>query len=371
MRQKNYIGFFVIVIVLAQGCVEKFEPPVTLANKNFLVVDGSIKNGADSTIIKLSRTVNLGNSVSSIPEMNAHLFIEKDGAINYTLYDLGGGRYGYPGLQLDMNDKYRLRIALAGGMQYLSDEITVSEAPSIDSITFSVKSNGVTFSVNTHDPQNNTRYYKWEFDETWEYHSKYESNIEFINGAIVARAPGNEIFVCYSTNKSTEILLGSSTSLAEDIIHEQPLLTIPAYDKKISVRYSLLVKQYALTQDAFAYWQNIKKTTEQLGSIFDAQPSQFKGNIHSVSDPTEPVMGYISASSIKEKRIFVTSEDVKPTYYTGRQCELKVLAAPAFVGNVGMLPVGVTGFPPAYTWAEMYCVDCRLEGGTTIKPSFW
>ena len=82
-------------------------------------------------------------------------------------------------------------------------------------------------------------------------------------------------------------------------------------------------------------------------------------------------MGYVSASSIETKRIFVTSEDVKPWYYTGRQCELKVLAAPAFPGNIGMLPVGVAGFPPVFSWAEVNCVDCRLDGGTTTKPSFW
>jgi hypothetical protein len=189
MRIKHYIGIFGIVTALALSCVEKFEPPVTLANKNFLVVDGSLKNGADSTIIKLSRTVNLGNSVSSVPELNAHLYVEQNGAIIYSLYDLGGGRYGYPGLQLDNSRKYRLRIATAAFQQYISDEIVVTTTPPIDSIPYSVNSNGVTFAVDTHDPQNKTRYYKWECEETWEYHSRYESNIEFINGAIVAVIP--------------------------------------------------------------------------------------------------------------------------------------------------------------------------------------
>src|SRR3712207_6958843 len=32
---------------------------------------------------------------------------------------------------------------------------------------------GVTIFVNTHNPENNTRYYRWEFDETWENRSVY------------------------------------------------------------------------------------------------------------------------------------------------------------------------------------------------------
>jgi len=369
MRTKYHIGFLVIALVLVQGCVEKFEPPVTIANKNFLVVDGSIINGADSTIIKLSRTRNLGNGVSSLPELNAQLYLEKDGIVHYSFLDLGGGKYFSPIQFMDNNSKYHLRIVTSGGQQYLSDEIIVKESPPIDSINFAVGSNDVSFLVNTHDPQKNTRYYKWEYEETWEYHSKFESNLEFINGALVARAPGNEIYKCYSSAKSSEILLGSSNNLAEDIIFQYPLFAIPK-SIKVSVRYSLLLKQYALTREAFAYWQNIKKTTEQLGSIFDAQPSQFRGNIHSLSDSTEPVLGFVSAASIQEKRIFVTSTEVEPWYFAGKQCELKVLG-PGFPGNAGLLPVSGLGFPPVFSWAEIDCVDCRTGGGTLVKPVFW
>jgi hypothetical protein len=333
---KYHIGFLIIAIVLSQGCVEKFEAPATIANKNFLVVDGSIKSGADSTIIKLSRTRNLGDSVSYVPELNAHLFIEKDGVIQHSFQDLGNGRYFSFVPFLDKNSKYRLRIETSGGKQYLSDEMPVMDTPPIDSVPFVVNASTVTFFVNTHDPKNNTWYYQWEYEETWEYHSKIRSELEYVNGEVIPRVPANNIFICYRGEKSSEILLGSSFNLAEDIIYQQRLFTIPPNSIKVSVRYSLLVKQYALTREAYTYWQNIKKTTEQLGSIFDAQPSQFRGNIHSLSDSTEPVLGYISASFIQEKRIFVTAHDLEPWYYSGRDCEVKILG-PGYAGNALVL----------------------------------
>jgi hypothetical protein len=361
---------------MVQGCVEKFEPPVTTANQNFLVVDGFINNGTDSTKITLSRTRNVGDIVSAIPELHAQLFVEKNGSIVYSLQEQGSGRYASPGQILDRNSKYRLKIVTAQGKEYLSDELSVKETPSIDSISYASNSAGVTFFVNTHDPNNNSRYYQWEYEETWEYRSKYESNLEYVNGSVVTRPPERMIYTCYKGTKSTSIFLGNSASLAEDIIYQNPLLTVPRNSSQITVRYSLLVKQYVLSQQAFNYWQNIKKTTEQLGSIFDAQPSQFKGNIHSVSDAEEPVLGYMSVYSKQEKRIFVMPDDVQPWVFSNPQCELSVLSRDTwnfYVTNFGYIPVRVSGpaFASVIEWSEGNCVDCRISGGTTVKPIFW
>jgi hypothetical protein len=375
MKVKLYICCLVVALFLSQGCVEKFEPPVTTANQNFLVVDGFINNGTDSTIILLSRTRNVGDTVSAIPELHAQLFVVKNGSILYSLAEQGGGRYESPGQFLDVNSKYRLKIITAQGKEYLSDEVSVRETPPIDSIAYVSNSGGVTFSVNTHDPNNNSRYYQWEYEETWEYHSTFESNLEYVNGSVVTRPPERGIYTCYQNTKSTSISLGSSANLAEDIIYQNPLLTVPRNSSQITVRYSLLVKQYVLSQEAFTYWQNIKKTTEQLGSIFDAQPSQFKGNIHSVADAQEPVLGYMSIYTKKEKRIFVTPEEVKPWGFSGPQCELSTLSKDTwnfYVVNFGYIPVGISGPPPGViSWGEAICVDCRVRGGTTIKPVFW
>ena len=355
---------------------KNLNPPVTTANQNFLVVDGFINNGTDSTIITLSRTRNVGDTVSAIPELHAHLMVEKNGGILYSLQELAGGKYGSPGQQLDHSSKYRLRIVTAQGKEYLSDDLPVKETPPIDSISNVANSEGVTFQVNSHDPNNNTKYYKWEYEETWEYHSAFESNLEYVNGAVVDRPPAHGIFICYQNTKSTSIFLGSSANLAEDVIYRSPLVTIPRNSSQISVKYSLLVKQYALSQEAFTYWQNIKKTTEQLGSIFDAQPSQFKGNIHSVADAAEPVLGYMSAYSRQEKRIFITQEEVKPWNFIGPQCELSIPAQDQwnyYVTNFGFIPVTSSGPPMARViqWSEGLCVDCRIRGGTTVKPVFW
>jgi hypothetical protein len=101
--------------------------------------------------------------------------------------------------------------------------------------------------------------------------------------------------------------LATTDKLSQNIIYEYPIVFIPQGDEKLSVRYSVLVKQYAISKEAYDYWQSLKSSTELTGSIFDPQPGQITGNVHSLSNPNEPVLGFISASSAQETRIFIPS----------------------------------------------------------------
>jgi hypothetical protein len=60
---------FCLIILLSYSCREVYEPPAVKSENNFLVVDGTIVNGDDSTVIKLSRSRNLADSGPSKPEL--------------------------------------------------------------------------------------------------------------------------------------------------------------------------------------------------------------------------------------------------------------------------------------------------------------
>jgi hypothetical protein len=134
-----------------------------------------------------------------------------------------------------------------------------------------------------------------------------------------------------------------------------------------------------MTEDAFRYLQLIQKNTQQLGTLFDAQPSQLKGNIQSASDPNEPVIGFISASTITEKRISIWNSQLTDWNY---------LSSEPLCGNVFIIPQNPSNYLifdfPDPSYAPYYfitggglaiikksCLDCRERGGTNQKPSFW
>jgi len=380
------------------ACRKPYAPPVIANNTNYLVVEGLINSGPDSTFFKLSRTVKLSSTTTQAPELNAIVTIESNQGSTYTLQETGNGEYSSPPLNLDNTRQYRIRIKTTANEEYLSDFVVAKTTPGIDSISYKVQNDGVQFYVNSHDPQNNTRYYRWDFDETWRYTSLYQSYFKLENNYPVYRtnflqAP-DDIHDCYKTAQSQQVLLGSSAKLSQDVISMYPIDFISAASGKIASGYSILLRQYALTPDAYSYWQILKTNTEQLGTIFDAQPSQLQGNIHCVTVPSEPVIGFVSVSSITSKRIYIDHNDINLfvlDYFPPPDADvcplvaIKVEPVTTFqyrldqaVGTGDSILVEAEQPPGApaiiaYTYAPANCVDCRLKipNGTNAKPVYW
>jgi hypothetical protein len=366
-----------LIIVVTVTCKKPYEPPEIKAINNFLVADGIINTTPNSiTAITLSRTRRLIDTVVNIPELFAQVYIESNSGSRYPLQESADGKYSSAQLTLNASDTYRLNIITTNGSQYQSDFVPVIQTPAVDSLSWKQQDN-VTVYVNTHDPQSNTRYYRWEYEETWEYHSFYETILGVNNGLMFYRDSITQAHVCWSNSASTDIILGSSVKLSQDVISNIPVAIVPENSPKINFRYSILVKQYGLTKEAYAYWQILQKSTQQLGTLFDAQPSQLSGNIHSNDNPTEPVIGYISASSIQEKRLFITNNQLDNWHGVspGSVCDVSFIAQDPV--NYLIFNYSDTTYGPYYfvtggiAITKRTCLDCTLNGGTNNKPVFW
>src|SRR5437879_4975610 len=100
MRIINYIFFVIILSTIVWGCKKPYNPPVITGNNNYLVVEGLINTGNDSTFFKLSRTVKLSEKNTSRPEMNAIVSVESDQNLSYQLQEAGIGVYSSATLNL-------------------------------------------------------------------------------------------------------------------------------------------------------------------------------------------------------------------------------------------------------------------------------
>jgi hypothetical protein len=254
--------------------------------------------------------------------------------------------------------------------------VPVTVTPPIDSLNWKQGGDEVTIYLTTHDPQNSTRYYRWEYVEVWKYYAEYESTFAYRNGEIVFRKiPDEMTYQCWRTALSTDILQQSTAQLSQDIIQQTPIAVLPVRSSsRFQERYSINVKQFALTKEAYEYWQILKKNTQQLGSIFDAQPSQLIGNMHNVVKKEEPVIGFVTAATVQEKRLFIKQTEIVGSRSPEFDCSVIVMskedAARFLSESAGKAPAyGVTGGGIAIS--SVYCVDCRLAGGTTVKPLFW
>jgi len=380
------------MIVAVTGCKQAYNPKPVTTVSNYLVVEGAINTGQDSTIIRLSRTVPLSSVAGTKPELGAVVTIVSNTSSSYPVIETGNGYYKAAGLNLSTTGNYGLKIITTDGKVYQSDLVPAKLSPPIDSVYYHIKSDGVQVYADTHDPANDTRYYRWDFYETYEFHSAFKS-IEYFTttpiDTVLPRPLSNQIYACWRGDTSTSILLNSSAKLAKDVIVNNAITFIPSDSEKVESRYSILVKQYALTPDAYNYFEQLKKNTEQLGSIFDAQPSELTGNIHCVTNPTEPVIGFLTAGAATEARIFIDNRNL-PAWqtdnpYNGCMVTTDLFARPigaTYVNDVALyiytqvhMPIAPIQPPGSatilgYTASDPQCIDCTLRG-TNVQPSFW
>jgi len=399
-------GVYLLLMSVAIVCCRKpYNPPPISAPNGYLVVEGVINSGSDSTIITLSHTVNVASKVTVNPVLNAVVTVEGDQNTSYPLTEMGKGKYACAGLNLDNSHNYRLNIKTADNKQYVSDYMAVLNSPPIDSVSYdtqgTVFSPGLNVYVNTHDPTNKVVYYRWDYQETWIFHANFASFFYSNGDTVLGRnLLTDNITYCWRSDTASTILLGSTAKLSKDIVDKQPIISITSSSEKVGDEYSILMRQYALTADAYTFYTNLKKNTEQLGSIFDAQPSQLIGNLHSVTNPSEPVIGYVSVGSTSSQRIFITNQQLPGWHtqplYPDSVCMLafgpnspccyyvypkgppnQVNAYINYLTNNNPDPlipinaIGIPGHPPiGYTASERMCVDCTLRGSNK-KPSFW
>jgi len=369
--KKIRILFFIFLLA---GCRDKFDLPLRESDVSLLVVEGALNAGQGPTRITLSRTVKVNDARVFQPVLHARLTVEGKNGGNFDLSETGNGNYIHTQLPLVTGQEYRLRIQ-ADNKLYLSDYVVARKSPDIDSISWKNNNDGVTIYANTHDLSDNTRYYKWDYEETWEIRSYYPADYRWIGGTTIIYSP-NFNTVCWKSSRSTAIIIGSTAQLRSDVVSEAPLVNIPPFAERLSVRYSILVKQQSLTKAAYEYLKLMKSNTESIGSIFDPQPSELKGNIRCISNPEEGVIGYLTASSFSEKRIFITASEVGWKF--PQDCPFVIV--PNHPDSInqwvpGYLPFNAAderfGVVISYTMAPASCVDCTKRGGSLNKPSFW
>ena len=375
------------IVFFATGCKTEYRPTIESPASGYLVVEGFI-NSEGTTSVTLSRTLKIyDDSVVNNREHNAMVNIEGDSNDSYPLYETGNGIYTSSSLQLNPNEKYRLKIKTSNGKEYASDFSNYRTTPGIDSLSWTRDNNGVKIYINTHDDQSQTGYYYWKYEQTWEYDAAYYSQLELIVDPDTKLVVGvryknadksidSSLKKCWKSVNSSNINIGSSERLSSNHIYF-PIITIPSADERLSVLYFIKVKQNSISEQAYSYLQKLKKNTEEIGSIFAGQPSQLNGNIHCTTNPSETVIGFIEVSQEKQESIFISNKQVPGWNYNNGCGEYLLQNNPSELGEkagglfatvpFAVTPVGIASF---FATPDVNCLDCTLRG-SNVKPSFW
>jgi hypothetical protein len=360
-------------MLLLAGCIDPYLPDTISLSRSYLVVDGFI-NSNGVTTITLSRTYNISSTAAAPTEAQAALYIEEEGGARYALSEGVRGTYTSAPLVLNTAKRYRLRVNTAAGKEYVSDFVPAKTTPPIDNVVWQADDSGLGIYVNSHDATGTTQYYRWEYEETWEIMPLLEPEIEYVNRRIQPITTPYPT-VCWPSTKSTSISLSKTTSLSRDVIANYLLRSLPTTSDRLFHKYSILVKQHAQTREEYAYWELLRKNTENIGTLFDPLPSQLTGNVHCLNDEAELALGYIGAHTVEEKRIFIRRAELPGTWrlLTGYESCIppdtaRMIRDLNAVFSGGRIPL--TQVPGGYATTTVDCVDCRKRG-SAVRPAFW
>jgi hypothetical protein len=386
-----------IFIFVMISCVESYSPNITKYEEVF-VVDGELTNLPGPYVVKLSKSYKLYQK-SGDPVNGAHVKIIENTGLEVDLIEEGSGIYTtadnpFRGV---VGNSYKLQIKL-GNEIYESGFEPLNNPIPIDSVywEYQVHDNqqdGIQLLLDTHDPTNSTHYYAWYLDETW----------KFIVPIDVAQHPDWKI--CYRYNKSTNFNIATSARRNNDIVERHPLIFCNEETNRLYIRYTTMVRQYALTETSYKFLKDIITVNQNQGTLFDPTPSSIIGNIKNIKDKDLPVLGYFLVAGASEKRIFIDRKELPKEYQPTdgfNDCGTQVVLIPIepvdtkdkylvdrFKTNPNIVDslyrMGYTEYERyrvgmgerediVYLWqlnlAKTMCYNCTMSGKSEV-PVFW
>jgi hypothetical protein len=390
MRTKGLIENIIagLIILLCGTCSEPYTPEIS-KYENMLVVDGIITDEPGPYTVRLSRSYRY-NETEGLPEQNAIVLIKDNLGNAVSLLEIVPGIYKttYQDFRGIIGRQYQLYIQTADQQVWESEYVELKKVPEIERIYAEFEERpallgneeGFQIYIDTQDPDNDTKYYRYNFEETWQFNVPYPSHYIVENNLLMFRP--EMVGTCWKTMNSKEIIIATSENMQSDIIRRFPVHFVSTASNRLSIRYSILVTQYSMSREAYVYWKQVQDVNQDLGTIFDKQPAQIRGNIYNVYNPEMPVIGFFEATCADSVRLFITrselpSDAVLISEFAWCRNNYLAIAKSNFLEfydkGYCMVLDDFAGYggPGGFGIVKPYeCCDCTVTG-TNVEPSFW
>jgi hypothetical protein len=392
MKQLKQI-FACSAVVVLTGCIVPYEPRYDGETTHVPVVEAMLLE-PDGTYVRLSYIRPLSSNEEDTPSEEPLVYADEvsilcSDSTNIPLrlqQDAVTGTYAYRpegGIRFREGASYAVDILL-DGKQYRSDFITPLRTPEIGEVNYLLYDGGrkMDVRVSTHDPNRQVLHYLWRYDEDWEVVTEYFASLRYdpeldriIEG--MTRETADNRYYCWGKETSKKFLLGTAENMLGGEIRNHTVLQLEQsdMDSRFSYLYSIVVRQYAIPEEAYLYFENMRKSVEETNSVFSPIPARMNGNIRCLSHPGEPVNGFFVATTESASRLYIDAGDVPsmkpqvscfniPEKYSASMNPQSLMAL-----GLGILRVD---YPDAHIWKPIRCVDCTKHYlATKRKPPFW
>lgn len=394
MYQNKIINIAMVLMVVITSCIQRFDPEIRDVDAVKYVITGQVNSGDDIQRINIGTSSPISKP-GIIPVTGCTVKVIDAKGNEYPAHDVWNGNYDVdiPQNELIPGNSFKVDIVVPGGTHIVSDFDQILAGPPIESVYYEVQklptespiefTDGIQFYADLDASNFACRNFRYEVIETYEYHTKYPIEWWYNGRLRHTTPPDSSKMVCWRTTSLRDVYMVSTEDLAENKYKKYALNFV---DNQSSARlvygYSLLLRQYSMSDEAFQYWEKIRLNSQEQGGLYDSQPMSIKGNLHNVTNPGQDVLGFFSATTVTQKRIFVKNVPNLPIEFVFN-CVIGNLPR---MGLQGTDPINYPIYLPQRSiwiddaWVSTYdlltidheCVDCTATvGGTIVKPDFW
>jgi hypothetical protein len=382
MRQIKGILMFMSFALAVTSCIKPYNPEIRGSDAKKYVVMGRVSNVDTIQTVNITITSPVSEP-EYLPVKGCDVKILDDLGNEYTMTDMEDGNYKVwisPD-QVTPGKAFMVDVITPGGDHIISDYDTVKSCPPIDSVYFlreDIEGNnpgdftlGIQFYIDLKGSDSDSRNYLWEEYETWEYHTEYPLEWWYDGTVHHVFPPDYSYNICWRTLKVPYVYTLTTGNLSANEYQRFPLHYVDNHSSRLQYGYSLLVKQIALSDAAYSYWDQMRINSSQEGGLYEKQPLAVKGNLQNLTHKDYEVLGFFGASSENDKRLFYTNPGLPLEVYT--------YCSPAALRK-GLIEISPRDYPAylmgdANNWWPVLlndeCVDCRVLYGVNVKPDFW
>lgn len=376
-----------MLIIMLSSCIKHYEPEISGSDAVKFVITGQVNRGDNIQRINISKTSSLSES-KYLPVTGCKVKILDDKGNIYEAIDQKDGNYitVIPESKLAIGSSFKVEINTPEGINIVSDFDQIHDCPDVDTVYYildslpsgnpTIYTKGIQFYTNLNAENTNSHNFRWEAIETYEYHSSFPIEWYYDGTLHHILPPDHSKSVCWRTAPVQDVFTLTTQNLTENKYNMYPFHFVDNVSlPRLLYGYSLLIRQYAISEAAFTYWEKLRINSNEQGGLYEKQPLVIKGNMHNITNPDQKVLGFFGAATVKSKRIFVKKVENLPLEYQS------VCTAEGEEPRRGGLKGIPTTFYPAYLYATDYgfsmiildskCYDCTLAGGSVTKPDFW
>lgn len=398
-KLRTNIALILVSHPIITSCTEEY----TAGTENFendLVVEATLTNELKKQEIKLSHTFKFEDSIILASNATVQVVENQNTIYDFIFNESDSAYLSNETFQVLPEKEYQLKIKTQNGQQYSCESQTLPPSNQVNVVAktgISKNERGLRIEANNYDANSNSGYYRYEYKETYQVTLPYYGPlkaVEVTEDSLTLEPRDDPYPICYNNIKSKRLIFKKTTDLAEDRVSDFLVAFRSIDDYAIAEKYSILVKQYVESPEAYAFYKTLDKISSTNGNNFSAlQPGFVKGNIYAKNDPAIKVVGYFDVASVSTKRIFTKFTDYfhfgpLPPYFV--DCDPESLNSTEW----DFVPFG--GFPEArtirgylkddtkvfykldsdasnskrYLMVKNICGTCDRYS-THVKPDFW